>query len=102
MLNQLIHNGILVPELPRYLELSLVIRGQERKLSPLQEEMAIAWSKKIGTEYVEDWGFIKNFMRDFSEALGIRPVLSVEEVDFGPALAVVQVERATKEAMTSE
>jgi len=102
MLNQLIHNGILVPELPRYLELSLVIRGQERKLTPLQEEMAIAWAKKIGTEYVEDWGFIKNFMRDFSEALGIRPVLSVEEVDFGPALAVVQAERATKEAMTSE
>jgi len=102
MLNQLIHNGILVPELPRYLGLSLVIRGHERKLTPLQEEMAIAWAKKIGTEYVEDSGFIKDFMHDFSAALGIRPPLSVEEVDFGPALAVVQAERAAKEAMTPE
>jgi len=102
MLNELIHNGILVPELPTYLELSLVIRGEQRKLTPLQEEMAIAWAKKIGTEYVDDSGFCRNFMRDFSEALGIRPVLSVEEVDFGPALAVVQSERAAKEAMTPE
>ena len=102
MLNQLIHNGILVPELPRYLELSLVIRGQERKLTPLQEEMAIAWAKKIGTEYVQDSGFIKNFMRDFSTALGIHPLLSAEEVDFGPALSVVQAERAAKEAITPE
>jgi DNA topoisomerase-1 len=102
MLNQLIHNGILVPELPRYLELSLVIRGQERKLTSLQEEMAMAWAKKIGTEYVGDPGFCKNFMRDFSKELGISPVLSVEEVDFGPALAVVQAERAAKEAMTPE
>ena len=45
MLNELIHNGILVPELPTYLELSLVIRGEQRKLTPLQEEMAIAWAR---------------------------------------------------------
>jgi DNA topoisomerase-1 len=102
MLNQLIHNGIVVPELPRYLELSLVIRGQERRLTPLQEEMALAWAKKIGTEYVQDPGFVRNFIRDFSAALGIRPPLSLEEVDFSPALAVVQAERAAKEAMTTE
>ncbi len=102
MLNQLIHNGILVPELPTYLELSLKIRGEMRALTPLQEEMAIAWAKKVGTEYVDDSGFCKNFMRDFSAALGIRPVLSVQEIDFGPALSVVQAERANKEAMTPE
>jgi len=102
MLNQLIHNGIVVPELPRHLGLKLTIRGEARELTPRQEEMAIAWAKKIGTEYVEDSGFVKNFLRDFSHALGINPPLSVEEVDFGPALAVVQTERANKEAMTPE
>jgi len=79
-----------------------MIRGEPRPLAPEQEEMAMAWAKKIGTEYVQDSGFINNFMRDFSEALGIRPALSVEEVDFGPALSVVQAERANKEAMTPE
>lgn len=79
-----------------------MIRGELRPLTPEQEEMAIAWAKKIGTEYSKDSGFCKNFMRDFSEAIGIRPPLSVEEVDFGPAWSVVQAERADKEAMTPE
>jgi DNA topoisomerase-1 len=102
MLKLLIHNGIVVPPPPQFYGLSLVIRGEKCELSPLQEEMAIAWAKKIGTEYVEDSGFVKNFMRDFSAALGLNPPLSVEEVDFGPALAVVQAERTAKEAMTPE
>jgi len=102
MLQELVHNGILVPPRPVPKEISLIIRGERRPLNPEQEEMAIAWAKKIGTEYVEDSGFIKNFMRDFSEALDIHPPLSVEEVDFGPALDIVQAERANKEAMTPE
>lgn len=102
MLNQLVHNGIVVPPPPPFHGLSLRIRGEQRALTPLQEEMAIAWAKKIGTDYVQDPGFVANFMRDFSAALGIHPPLSVDEVDFGPALAIVQAERAAKEAMTPE
>ena len=76
MLEQLIHNGILVPPDPPYYKLTLTIRGERRELEPRQEEMAIAWARKIGTEYVQDSGFCKNFMRDFSAALGVKPPLS--------------------------
>jgi DNA topoisomerase-1 len=102
MLQELVHNGILVSPRPVPRGISLIIRGEPRPLDPEQEEMAIAWAKKIGTEYVEDSGFVKNFMRDFSLALNINPPLSIDEVDFGPALAIVQAERANKEAMTPE
>src|SRR5512137_2942031 len=102
MLEQLIHNGILVPPDPPYYKLTLTIRGARRELEPRQEEMAIAWARKIGTEYVQDSGFCKNFMRDFSAALGVKPLLSVDEVDFSPALEIVQAERLAKEQLTPE
>jgi DNA topoisomerase-1 len=41
-------------------------------------------------------------MQDFSAALGINPLLTVDQVDFGPALAIVQAERAVKERLTKE
>jgi DNA topoisomerase-1 len=102
MLTQLIHNGILVPQVPLPSRLELTIRGERRELAPTQIEMAMAWVKKIGTPYVEDAGFCKNFMRDFSEALGVHPPLSVDEVDFSEALAIVQAERIAKERLTPE
>jgi len=102
MLEQLIHNGILVPPDPPYYKLTLTIRGERRELEPRQEEMAIAWARKIGTEYVQDSGFCKNFMRDFSKELGVKPPLSVGEVDFHPALEIVQAERLAKEQLTPE
>ncbi len=34
-------------------------------MSPDQEEMAVAWAKKIGTPYVEDPVFQENFLSDF-------------------------------------
>ena len=102
MLTQLIHNGILVPQVPLPSRLELTIRGKRRELAPRQIEMAMAWAKKIGTPYVEDPGFVKNFMRDFSEALGLHPPLAVDEVDFSEAIAIVQAERIAKERLTPE
>ena len=102
MLTQLVHNGILIsrPALPEHLKAK--VRGAWIELSPRQIEMAMAWAKKQGTPYVEDATFIRNFMRDFSAALGITPPLRVDEVDFGPALRIVQAERAAKEQLTRE
>jgi len=102
MLTQLIHNGILVPQVPLPSRLTLKIRGEHRELSPKQIEMTMAWAKKIGTPYVEDPGFVKNFIRDFSAAMDINPPLAVEEVDFYPALEIVQAERLAKEKLTPE
>jgi DNA topoisomerase-1 len=102
MLTQLIHNGILVPQVSLPSQLELIIRGERRELTPRQIEMAMAWAKKIGTPYVEDSGFVRNFTRDFSAALGVNPPLSVDEIDFGPAIEIVQLERLAKEQLTPE
>ncbi len=98
----LIHRGVYVPPPPDYYGLELTIRGKRIKLTPKQEEMAIAWAKKQGTVYVEDPVFVSNFMKDFSKELGIEPPLKEEEVDFGPAIEIVQAEKERKERMTKE
>jgi hypothetical protein len=102
MLKQLTHNGIVVAAVPLPARLELVIRGEPRELSPKQMEMALAWAKKQGTPYVEDPVFVRNFMQDFSAALGVDAPLAVNEVDFGPALEIVQAERAAKKRLTRE
>ena len=101
-LTQLIHHGVLVPPPPTPRGLLLTVRGRLVPLTPQQEEMALAWAKKQGTEYVEDSVFVRNFLRDFSAALGVEPPLAGDEVDFAPALQVVEAERAVKEALTPE
>ncbi len=102
MLEQLIHNGVVVPEPPSPLDLVLTIQGEPVALTPKEEEMAMAWAKKQGTPYVEDPTFVRNFMADFSRELGIKPVLRVDEVDFGPAIRIVEAEREAKAALTKE
>ncbi len=102
MFTQLVHNGVVVPGFPGPARLTITVRGERRELSPEQIEMALAWARKQGTPYVEDRVFVRNFMADFSAALGVNPPLTVEEVDFGPALTIVQVQRAVKERLTKE
>jgi DNA topoisomerase-1 len=102
MLTQLIHKGILVPVVPLPAQLELTIRGERRELTPTQIEMAMAWAKKQSTPYVEDSVFVRNFMLDFSAALGANPPLAVDEVDFSAALMIVQAERIAREQLTPE
>ncbi|MGD8596171.1 MAG: DNA topoisomerase I [Anaerolineae bacterium] len=102
MLEQLIHNGVVVTDPPPALGLVLTVRDQPFPLTPKQEEMALAWAKKQGTPYVEDPIFVRNFMTDFSQELGFDEVLSVDDVDFGPAIRLVEQERAAKEQLTKE
>ena len=102
MLKRLIHNGILVPQVPVPARLELTIRGERVALSPQQMEMALAWARKQGTPYVEDSVFARNFLHDFSSELGIAPPLKTDEVDFGPAIRIVEAERAAKKRQTPE
>jgi len=102
LLTQLIHNGIIIPEPPPYRGLVIRIRGRDVQLTPQQEEMAWAWAQKQGTEYVRDPVFVRNFMTDFSAALGIDPPLSVDEVEFGPVIRIVELERERKAGMSKE
>ena len=102
MLRQLVHNGVIVPDPPPALGLTITIQGQPVVLAPKQEEMALAWAKKQGTPYVEDRTFIRNFLSDFGQELGLSSRLSLDDVDFGPAIRIVERERVAREQMTKE
>jgi len=69
-MRQLIHSGILFPKYePKGFKITA--QGRPVALSPQQEEMAVAWVRKLGTEYVEDPVFVKNFFGYICHALGL-------------------------------
>jgi DNA topoisomerase I len=98
--NTLHHNGVIVP--PRYKArgLTVKVKGQLTRLSDEQEEMAVAWAKKVGTPYVEDPKFAENFHEDFGKALGQR--LLPGDVDFTDIVKLVQREREEKQNLAPE
>lgn len=102
LLSSLVHNGILIPPSPEYQGLVVTIRGNPTALDPKQEEMVMAWARKLGTPYVEDSTFVRNFMQDLSAALHISARLAVDEVDWTPAIRRVEIERAARERMSPE
>ncbi len=99
-MEHLYHNGVLVP--PRYEGKGLTIKVNEEKirLTPEQEEMALAWAKKVGTPYVEDRVFAKNFHRDFSKKLGIK--VKPGDIDYSEVLSFVEKERGWKANLSKE
>ncbi|NHJ12071.1 MAG: DNA topoisomerase I [Candidatus Thorarchaeota archaeon] len=101
-MESLVHRGIIVLNPPESSGFQITIRGQKIILNQLQEEMAVAWVRKLGTPYVEDPVFIENFMMDFSKALETSPTLALDEVDFSEIIEFVKHERAAKDAMTKE
>ncbi len=102
MLKQLIHRGVLIPEPPEYQGLTITIDGKPHTLTTKQEEMALAWVKKLDTPYVQDLVFVKNFMSDFSRALGYEKPLQINQIDFGPVIERLKAERAQREALSKE
>jgi DNA topoisomerase-1 len=102
LLVQLIHHGIIIAPKPPVHGLVLTIRGEPVALTARQEEMALAWARKQGTPYVRDKVFARNFMTDFSAALSLSRRLSVDAVDFGPAIEIVVAERETRAGLTKE
>jgi len=98
-MKQLIHNGIIVPKY-EVKGFRVKFRGKTIQLSPKQEEMAVAWVKKIGTEYVEDPVFINNFFTDFCKVLGVDG--KKEDFDFSEIQKFVEKERNEKLNMNKE
>ena len=101
-MKSLTHNGVLVTsyEPKGY---SVKLAGRTIKLAPRQEEMAVAWVKKLGTEYVQDPVFEANFFEDFCKALGVsddgKAKPSAKDFDFSEIIAAVEKDRAAKESM---
>lgn len=99
-MKHLAHNGIVIPKYePKGFSISA--RGKKMLLTPQQEEMAIAWVRKLGTEYAEDKTFIKNFFEDFCKALGIEK-MKPEDFDFTEIRNFVEKERERKLNMPKE
>jgi len=100
-IKQLIHNGVLVPVYePR--GFTLKYRGREISLTPAQEEMAVAWVRKLGTDYVNDPVFVRNFLKDFTKALGVDSNSKIEDFDFSEIQRWIEGERLKKESMSRE
>lgn len=93
------HNGIIIPKYePKGFSISF--KSKKIELNPDQEEMVVAWVRKLGTEYTEDKVFIKNFFDDFSKALGVKG--SVEDFDFSEIKKWVDRDREAKLNMSKE
>jgi len=99
-MEQLHHNGVLVPPAYTGQLLSVIVRGETLMLNDEQEERAMAWAKKIGTPYVEDPVFAENFHEDFSEILGVKVLPG--EVDFSLIHGLVLKEREARAALSRE
>jgi len=98
---QLIHKGILIPTYEAR-GFQIAFKTRRIKLTPKQEDMALAWVKKLGTEYVEDPTFVKNFFEDFSQSLDIKGKRSPEDFDFSEIQEYRDSEKRRKEALTKE
>jgi len=99
-MKQLNHNGVLVPPRHEGEGLTIKVREEKIKLTPEQEEMVLAWAKKVATPYVEDPVFAKNFHLDFSEKLSIN--VKPGDVDYSEVLSFVEKERDWKENLSKE
>ena len=100
-MKQLIHNGVLVSRPYEAKGFHIYYKDRKLELSPHQEEMAYAWVKKLGTEYVNDWIFVKNFFRDFCSALNIEEA-KPEDFDFSEIQRYVEGEAEKKLRLTKE
>jgi len=100
-MKQLIHNGILIPKY-EWKGFPILVKGERIELTPEQEEMAVAWVKKLGTPYAEDQVFVKNFFRDFGKALNISDKLLPEDCDFSVIEEYVRKEREFKQDLSRE
>jgi DNA topoisomerase-1 len=101
-MKQLIHSGVLLPKKYEAKGFSMRIDGKKVDLTPEQEEMAVAWVKKLGTEYVNDRVFVRNFFKDFCGALGLGEQLAPEDFDFSEIQRYVGQEKTLKLTMSKE
>jgi DNA topoisomerase-1 len=97
------HSGVLIPKPYEAKGFHIEIKGEKIALTPLQEEMAVAWVKKLGTDYVNDPVFRKNFFNDFLAALRMHDKnLEPEDFDFSEILRYVDRERQIKANLSKE
>jgi DNA topoisomerase-1 len=63
--------------------------------------MAVAWSRKSGTEYVKDPIFVSNFFADFNKVLGLESS-SPSDFDFSEIISHIETMKLRRSAMGKE
>ena len=102
-MKQLLHCGVLIPKRYEAKGFHIKVKGETVALTPHQEEMAVTWVKKLGTDYVKDPVFIKNFSQDFSEAMRMKETpLTPEDCDFSEIVRAVEREKLMKASLSKE
>jgi len=96
------HNGIYISKLKHKQGLKVYVRDEPFKLTALQEQMAIAWVKKLETSYAEDTVFIHNFFEDFIKTFDIDPNIDYREFNFSEIITYLQEEKHKKESLSRE
>ncbi len=99
-MEQLQHNGVLVPSRYQRKNLAIKVRDEKIILTQKQEEMAFAWVKKLGTIYVEDSVFTQNFYHDFSKELNFK--VKPKDVDYYEVLSFIEKMRLWKANLSKE
>ncbi|TET19852.1 DNA topoisomerase I [Candidatus Bathyarchaeota archaeon] len=101
-MQQFIHKGVLIPRKYEGRGFHILVKGRKIDLTPKQEEMAVAWVKKLGTEYVNDPVFVRNFFRDFRKTLNIKDKVPPEDFDFSEIKRYIDREREIKQNLSKE
>ncbi len=88
------HNGVAFPPDYEPRGLSIKIKNQLVRLEPLQEEMLMAWAKKIGTPYVDDPVFQENFLLSLREKWNeLFDGVTIGDIDFSEMFEIAQREK---------
>ncbi len=81
----------------------IIIRGDRLNMTPQQEEMAVAWAKKIGTPYVEDSVFQANFLSDFLKLFPPKyKDAKISDIIFPTLPEKVELTKEQKKALAAE
>jgi DNA topoisomerase-1 len=97
------HNGPMFP--PSYIphKTPVVINGRNIILPELAEEYATMYARFIGTPYLENNTFKKNFWKEFKPTLPNElNINSLEEIDFSSIKNYLTMEKEKKTEMTKE
>ena len=101
-MKRLVHRGVLIPAAYEPKGFEILVKGKKLALTGKQEEIAVAWVKKLETEYVQDPVFVKNFFKDFCKALNLKEDLDAEDFDFSEIVKSVSDEKNSKLNMSKE
>jgi DNA topoisomerase-1 len=97
------HNGVLFPEPYEPHKIPLLYEGKRINLDPESEEYATIYSKFIGTEYLNNKTFNKNFFNDWKLYLkkgGFTEITQLDKCDFSLIYDYIVKHRETKKNLS--